>query len=138
MNRTLIRLDVGVPGSTESLFSITGEGIATLRTNLSRPPAGAPDSVREVRGAKGEILWRVAHTARGAQLLVSEEGVLHPQGLQVLWLDNEDLHVATGDGALLYSRRTLSDGTLQEQEGVDGCRCARSTSPEGVVTVEVR
>jgi len=138
VKRSVIRLDVGAPGTAESIFSIDGDGIATLRTKLSRPPQGASALVREVRGAGGEVAWHVAHTSRGARLFVSDEGVLHPEGLHVLLLDNDDLHVATGDGALLYSRRTLPDGTLQEQEGVDGCGCARSTSPAGVVTVEAR
>ena len=56
----------------------------------------------------------------------------------IMLLDNDDLHVATGQGALLYARRTSVDGTLVEQEGADGCDCARRTSPQGVVTVEGR
>ena len=138
VKRSVTRLDVGARGAVEPIFSLTGDGVARLRTNLSRPPQGAPAAVREVRGAKGELVWHVAHTARGARVLVAEPGVLHPKGLHVLLFDNDDLHVTTGDGALLYARRTLADGTLHEQEGIDGCDCARSTSAAGVVTVEVR
>lgn len=138
VERSVTHLAVGASGDAEALFSLTGDGVGTLRTKLPRPPEGAQASVREVRGANGGVMWHVAHTSRGARLLVSDEGVLHPRGLQILLLDNDDLHVAAGDGTLLYSRRTLTDGTLLEQEGADGCDCARSTSPEGVVTVEVR
>ena len=138
VKREVLRLDVGAPGATEPIFSLTADGVATLRTKLDRPNKGSQASVKEVRGAQGELLWHVAHTARGAQLLVSEAGVLHPDGLQILLLDNDDLHVATGQGALLYARRTSVDGTLVEQEGADGCDCARRTSPQGVVTVEGR
>ena len=105
---------------------------------MTRPEPGAQASVREVRGADGQIDWHVAHTSRGARLLVSRDGVLHPRGVELLLLDNDDLHVAAGDGSLLYARRTLTDGTLLEHEGVDGCDCARSTSAQGVVTVEAR
>jgi hypothetical protein len=138
VKRDLTRLDVGAPGSVEAIFSLSDDGIATLQTGLTRPPAGSQASVREVLGANGEVDWHVAHTSRGARLLVSRDGVLHPRGVQVLLLDNDDLHVAAGDGSLLYARRTLTDGTLLEHEGVDGCDCARSTSPQGVVTVEAR
>ena len=138
VHRTVTRLDVGARGDTTPVFSLTSDGIGMIRTQLPRPSEGSQASVREEQGPTGETMWRVAHTARGAKILVSGEGVLHPRGLDVLLLDNDDLVVTDGDGTLLYARRTLADGTLLEHEGIDGCDCARSTSPEGVTSLKVR
>ena len=138
VKRSVTRLEVGAPGSTEALLSVNSDGVATLRTGVERPAPSAAANVREARDASGAIVWHVAHTARGAQMLVAEPGVLHPKGLEVLVFDNDDLHVATGDGDVLLARRTLADGTLIEEEGPDGCSCRRTTSPEGRVTVEGR
>ena len=138
VQRDLTRLDVGEPGATESVVSLARDGVATIRTELTRPAEVAAAVVREVQSRQGEVLWRLAHTARGARLFLSEPGVLHPRGLHMVLFDNDDVHVSTGDGDLMYARRTLPDGTLEEREGVDGCDCARSTSPEGVLTTEIR
>lgn len=138
VKRDVGRLEVGTPGAHRPLLSLAADGVASLRTGLERPAGGQPANVRETRDATGDLLWHVAHTSRGARLLVTQPGVLHPEGLHVVVFDNDDLHIASSDGGLLYARRTLEDGTLLEQEGVDGCDCALRTTPQGDVTTEGR
>jgi len=129
---------VGERRAEDPLFELSWEGIASLRTSLGRPAAGEQARVREVVDADGEVVMTLAQTARGARVLTTRAGVLHPLGLHVLLMDNDDLHVADGAGALIYARRTLPEGTLVEQEGADGCQCARTTGVDGQVTVESR
>jgi hypothetical protein len=124
--------------SDRALFTLTSEGLATLSAYQERPELGAQAAVREITGPSGEVDLTVAETARGAKIMVTRPGVLHPRGLDVLLFDNDDLHVADGDGDLIYTRRTSPDGTLVEQEGTDGCRCMRTTTPAGQVSVEAR
>jgi hypothetical protein len=138
IHRSATELSIGELQSNRTLFTLTSEGLATLSTDLGRPDTGAQARVREMSGPAGEVDFMIAETSRGAQLMITRPGILHPRGLHVLLFDNDDLHVTDGDGGLIYTRRTAPDGALVEQEGPEGCQCMRTTSTSGQVSVEAR
>lgn len=100
---------------------------------LERPAPGEPS--RAMVGPGGA--WTYALTARGAQILVIEPGELNELGLHLTVFDNDDFHLADGQGRLVASAATGPLGALVEREGPQyGCGCERTTLTDGRVVTE--
>lgn len=97
-----------------------------------RPAERRPASTKVRRDAAGTLVYTHSVTARGARATVFSKGRVFGKALHLTSFDNDDFHIADGEGALIHSVTTKSDGTLVEREGKGyGCGCERVTNPDG-------
>jgi|GEM_PF-2001297 len=109
--------------------SISRHGEAA-RTQRPDPARQSRTFVR--RDGRGGKVYTHAVTSRGARVTVVAAGQLLQTAVHITTFDNDDLHVADGEGRLIHSVTTKSDGTLVEREGKRyGCGCERITHTDG-------